>query len=187
MEQFRHFGDRETGKVVHKPCLFKAKFHYTDPRGPTRTPPHGLCRRPAQTHRSFSEIRAAKSPCGSGRVRVVECSLYATKSQRATRQSQRLQRLCRAIKSRTRPTKSPRVTSVSLRCLACVAMRRAVCLSVANVLLRVQVCAVDTRARACVYTVFICQQSYLLLFGNKCKKLNSLKHPVRTTVAGSHN
>jgi len=22
---------------------------------------------------------------------------------------------------------------------------------------------------------------------NKCKKLNSLKHPVRTTVAGSHN
>ena len=25
------------------------------------------------------------------------------------------------------------------------------------------------------------------LTDNKCKKLNSLKHPVRTTVAGSHN
>jgi len=41
MEQFRHFGtafvkeDCETGKVVQKPCLFKAKFHYTD-TGPTR-------------------------------------------------------------------------------------------------------------------------------------------------------
>jgi len=40
MVQFRHFGrvfveeDRKTGKVVQKPCLFKAKFHYTDP---TRT------------------------------------------------------------------------------------------------------------------------------------------------------
>ena len=35
--------DRETGKVVQKPCLFKAKFHYTDPTrtrhgpDPTRT------------------------------------------------------------------------------------------------------------------------------------------------------
>jgi len=40
MVEFRHFGrvfveeDRKTGKVVQKPCLFKAKFHYTDP---TRT------------------------------------------------------------------------------------------------------------------------------------------------------
>ena len=36
MEQFHHFGtafvteDRETGKVVQRPCLFIAKFHYTD-------------------------------------------------------------------------------------------------------------------------------------------------------------
>ena len=29
--------DREAGKVVQKPCLFKAKFHYADPRGPART------------------------------------------------------------------------------------------------------------------------------------------------------
>jgi len=27
----------------------------------------------------------------------------------------------------------------------------------------------------------------LVLLNNKCKKLNSLKHLVRTTVAGSHN
>ena len=45
MELFRHFGTvfvkehRETGKVVQKPCLFIAKFHYTDPRGPERTGP----------------------------------------------------------------------------------------------------------------------------------------------------
>jgi len=43
MTQFHHFGtafvkgDRETGKVVQKPCLFKAKFHYTGPTGPART------------------------------------------------------------------------------------------------------------------------------------------------------
>jgi len=29
--------DRETGKVAQKPCLFIAKFHYTDPTGPART------------------------------------------------------------------------------------------------------------------------------------------------------
>ena len=27
----------------------------------------------------------------------------------------------------------------------------------------------------------------VLILTDKCKKLNSLKHPVRTTVAGSHN
>ena len=44
MEQLHHFGtvfgkeDRETGKVVQKPRLFIAKFHYTDTdTGPTRT------------------------------------------------------------------------------------------------------------------------------------------------------
>ena len=49
MEQLRHFGtvfvkeDRETGKVVQKPCLFIAKFHYTGPTGldRTRTDPRG--------------------------------------------------------------------------------------------------------------------------------------------------
>jgi len=57
MEPFRHFGtvfvteDRETGKVVQKPCLFIAKFHYTDPRGParTRTDPRG----PERTRTDF--------------------------------------------------------------------------------------------------------------------------------------
>ena len=45
MEQFHHFGtvfakeDRETGKVVHKPCLFIAKFHNTGPTGPDWTGP----------------------------------------------------------------------------------------------------------------------------------------------------
>jgi len=37
----------------------KAKFHYTDPAR-THTGPHGLCRRPARTQRSFSETRPAK-------------------------------------------------------------------------------------------------------------------------------
>jgi len=47
----------------------------------TRAGPHGLCRRPARTQRSFSETRAAQKsvrvragPCGSGRARVVEFS-----------------------------------------------------------------------------------------------------------------
>ena len=104
MEQCHHFGtvfvkeDSETGKVAQKPCLFKAKFHYTGPTGPARTP----------DQRSLSEIRVVRvraGPVGSGRARVVEFSLYATKSQRATRQSQRL-RLCRAMKSSTRATES---------------------------------------------------------------------------------
>jgi len=109
MEQFHHFGtvfvkeDSETGKVAQKPCLFKAKFHYTGPTGPART-----LSETRTGQRSLSEIRVVRvraGPVGSGRARVVECSLYATKSQRATRQSQRL-RLCRAMKSSTRATES---------------------------------------------------------------------------------
>ena len=44
-----------------------------DPTRParTRTDPHGLCRRPARTQRSFSETRAAKK---SVRVRSGPCS-----------------------------------------------------------------------------------------------------------------
>ena len=55
-----------------------AKFHYTGPTGPARTrtdfvgdphEPNGVSRRPGPQ----------KSPCGSGRVRVVEFSLSPTK------------------------------------------------------------------------------------------------------------
>jgi len=35
--------------------------------------------------------------------------------------------------------------------------------------------------------LFIFQEMILVLIRYKCKKLNSLKHLVRTTVAGSHN
>ena len=43
MELFRHFGTvfvkehHEAGKVVQKPCLFIAKFHYRGPTGPDPT------------------------------------------------------------------------------------------------------------------------------------------------------
>jgi len=57
--------------------LVKATFYYTGPTGPARTrtdfvgDPHGpngvSRRRPGPQ----------KSPCGSGRARVVECSYYA--------------------------------------------------------------------------------------------------------------
>ena len=48
-------------------CYLKAQFHYTGPTGPDRTRadphgPNGVCRRPGPQ----------KSPCGSGRARVVE-------------------------------------------------------------------------------------------------------------------
>ena len=49
----------------------------------------------------FGSARVRAGPVGSGRARVVEFSYYATKSQRATRQSQRLR-----LKSSTRATKS---------------------------------------------------------------------------------
>jgi len=48
--------DRETGKAVQKPCLFRAKFHYTDPTGPART------------QRSFAakkSVRVRAGPVGS--------------------------------------------------------------------------------------------------------------------------
>ena len=70
MERFRHFGtvfvkeDRETGKVVQKPCFFIAKFHYTDTdTGPTRT-------RTDPTEFRRKKVRV--------RVRVVEFSSYPT-------------------------------------------------------------------------------------------------------------
>jgi len=67
---------RVVAALVSRPiaagCQVNAKFHYTGPTGPdqTRADPHGLCRRPARTQRSFSETRPQKSPCGSGRARV---------------------------------------------------------------------------------------------------------------------
>jgi len=57
--------------------LVKAKFHYMGPTGPARTRtdfvgdphgPNGVSRRPGPQ----------KSPCVSGRARVVEFSYYAT-------------------------------------------------------------------------------------------------------------
>ena len=54
-----------------------------DPTGPTRTrtDPHGLCRKPARTQRSFAAKKSARDragPVGSSRVRVVEFSYYTT-------------------------------------------------------------------------------------------------------------
>jgi len=49
-------------------CGLKAKFHYTDPTGPARTL--------SATRTDPTEFRRKKSPCGSGRVRVVEFSYY---------------------------------------------------------------------------------------------------------------
>ena len=46
--------------------VVKAKFHYTDPTGPARTL--------SATRTDPTEFRRKKSPCGSGRVRVVEFS-----------------------------------------------------------------------------------------------------------------
>jgi len=69
----------DTDKVRAR-CRVRAKFHYTDPTGPTRT------------QRSFAAKKSVRVRAGPCRVRVVEFSFYATKSQRATRQSQRLQR-----------------------------------------------------------------------------------------------
>jgi len=70
MVEYRHFGsvfvkeDRETGKVVQKPCLFIAKFHYTDPTGPERTRADFV----GDTH-GPNGVSPQKSPCGSVRVR----------------------------------------------------------------------------------------------------------------------
>jgi len=82
MEQFHHFGsvfvkeDRETGKVVQKPCLFIAKFHYTGPTGPART-----FLRPVSPRNSVGSVRVSDKvragQRGSGRARVVKFSLYS--------------------------------------------------------------------------------------------------------------
>ena len=48
------------------PCSIIAKFHYTGPTR-TRTDPHGLCRRPARTQRSFAakkSVRVRAGPVG---------------------------------------------------------------------------------------------------------------------------
>ena len=69
----RHFGavfvkeDREAGKVVQKPCLFKAKFHYTDPTGPARTPTDfvGDPHRPNGVSRRSGPQKVRAGPVGS--------------------------------------------------------------------------------------------------------------------------
>ena len=73
--------DRETGKVVQKPCLFKAKFHYTDP---TRTKSvHVVGYELNSTTRTRQRARtlSVSGPCRVRvrvRVRVVEFSSYST-------------------------------------------------------------------------------------------------------------
>ena len=64
MEPFHHFGtvcvkeDRKTGKVVQKPCLLIAKFHYTD----------------TDTDTDFFAAKLRWVRAGPCRVRVVEFS-----------------------------------------------------------------------------------------------------------------
>ena len=101
-------------KVVQNPCLVTAKFHYMGPTGPDQTKSADFVGDPGLRPGSREKVRAG--PRGSGLARVVEFSL--------TRQSRSVQldsrsvcdRLCRAINSRTRATKSrdkiARVTSV---------------------------------------------------------------------------
>ena len=55
----------DTDKVRAR-CRVRAKFHYTDPTGPSRT------------QRSFAAKKVRAGPCGSGRVRVVEFSSSPT-------------------------------------------------------------------------------------------------------------
>ena len=71
------------GQTPRQHCKVIAKFHYTDPTGPagTRTDPHGLCRRPAPTQRSFAakkSVQVRSGLVGPGRARVVEFSSYPT-------------------------------------------------------------------------------------------------------------
>ena len=64
-------GRCESGIWLH---LVIAKFHCTGPTGPART-----FLRPGSPRNSVGSVRVSdKSPCGSGRARLVECSLYAT-------------------------------------------------------------------------------------------------------------
>ena len=73
---------RETGRrkllAIHSFIL--AKFHYTDPTGPART------LFAARVSEKLRRVRAGlrQSPCGSGRSRVVEFSLFTTKCDRNT-------------------------------------------------------------------------------------------------------
>jgi len=55
----------------------RAKFHYTDPTGPARTL--------SATRTDPTEFRPKKSPCGSGRVRVVEFSYKRARFNRIAR------------------------------------------------------------------------------------------------------
>ena len=52
--------DRETGKLAQKPCLFIAKFHYTDPTR-TRPDPHG----PNGVSPQKKSVRVRAGPVGS--------------------------------------------------------------------------------------------------------------------------
>ena len=56
---------------------FTAKFHYTGPTGPDRTRTDFFA---ARISEKLRWVRAGlrQSPCGSGRVRVVEFTLYAS-------------------------------------------------------------------------------------------------------------
>jgi len=58
-------------------CVVKAKFHYTDPTGPARTL-SATRTDPTEFRRKKKSVRVRagrrQSPCGSGRVRVVEFS-----------------------------------------------------------------------------------------------------------------
>jgi len=52
------------------------KFHYTGPTGPDQTKSADFVGDPGLRSGSREKVRAG--PCGSGRARVVEFSLYAT-------------------------------------------------------------------------------------------------------------
>ena len=76
--------------------LFKAKFHYTDPHGP-----NGVSPQKKSVRVRAGPVGSVSGPC---RVRVVEFSYYATKSQSlqldfVARSSPALVRQDRAIKS----------------------------------------------------------------------------------------
>ena len=65
---------RDTQLAVER-LLFIAKFHYTGPTGPDRTRTDFFA---ARVSEKLRWVRAGlrQSPCGSGRVRVVEFSYY---------------------------------------------------------------------------------------------------------------
>jgi len=61
-----------TTKKAHGVRCLKAKFHYTGPTGPART----LSQTRTDPTEFLGDPGRKKSPCGSGRVRVVEFSYY---------------------------------------------------------------------------------------------------------------